>query len=1097
MLQHSPVKNESLKKTSSINKINLFKFMKKKSFLVSPIWGDASKRFTIVCLMSFLFLSATSFGANNEQEQRISVHLKNAPITDVFKEIQSKTGFDFFYKNEQIPQNKKINVDKQNATVIEILEDVLKNTGLEYKIVDEDIVISPIPKKQEVKKKITGVVADAQGIPLPGVSVVVEGTTRGTVTDFDGNYEIDNVSDEQTLIFSFIGMTSQKLAIATSTDFNITLQDDTQGLEEVVVVGYGTMQRKQITSAVATFEPESLDKGATTTPVQMLQGKVAGLAISRPNGSDPNSSPQIMLRGIASLGNANPLIIVNGVEVGSLDIVSPEDIESFSVLKDGSAAAIYGSRGTNGVILITTKEGKEAKATVEYSGYYSFDQVSKRPDVLTADEFRALAAKRGVNVGTASTDWYDELLQRSSNMVHNVAISGGSSNTNYRASIEYGDNQGIALESYKKRVNGRVNINHKAIDNRLSVKVDLSANQSKYRAADYGAFGTALTMDPTQSVYEEDGLTYTKFPDFGKNNPVAAIKQNQIDNTHKILLANIYSDFRILDGLKVGGRMAWKVEDWNIGAYESRYSEGSIENDYKGTASREARFSYRSNYELNADYRKQFGLHEVSAMVNWSKESDTYETMSMWNKGFATDAFSYNSIEAGSWLKDEKKTPGMASYKKRNELESYRARLVYSYDEKYMFTLSFNREGSSKFGENNKWGNFKGLSLGWTLTKEEFMKAFPVVNYLKLRVGYGETGNSAAPEYQSLARIGQEGLSYLFRGETIVAYGLKNNPNPNLKWEEKAETNIGIDYAFWNNRLDGSIDAYQRKTTDLLYQIDAPLPANLNPTTLMNVGEIYNRGIEFTLNAKILSDQNFSWNASFNASYNSNEVKKLTIGLENSPQYFKQLPAPGNLGTVYRVEEGQPLGNFYSKRFVKIDENGQWVFKDLNNDGEIKDEDDREIVGNGTPKYFAGLTNSFQYKRFSLSVFFRGAFDYQILNVGRMYYENINKFSASNIYATTGQNGLVAGSQYSDYYLENGDYVKLENVSLSYDFDVSKIKFLSSARAYISCNNVFTITNYSGLSPEVSIAGLETAGYDGMDFYPITRTITIGASFKF
>ncbi len=1047
--------------------------------------------------MSFLFLSLSSFGVSYDQEKRISIQLKNTSILDVFKEIQTKTDFDFFYKNEQIPQDKKVNVNMQNATIHEILEDILKSSGLEYKIVDKDIVISPIQQKQENKKRITGVVVDSQGIPLPGVSVVIEGTTRGTVTDFNGYYEIDQVQSSQALIFSFIGMTTKKVDVGKTSDYDINLQDDNQGLEEVIVVGYGSMQRKQITSSISVIDSEDLQEGATTSPIQLLQGKVAGLAISRPNGSDPNSSPQIMLRGMSSIGNASPLIIVNGVEVSSLDIVSPEDIESFSVLKDGSAAAIYGSRGTNGVILITTKQGKESKATVEYSGYYSFDQISKKPNILNAQEYKALALKRGVRVGDASTDWYDELLQRSSNVVNNVAISGGSSNTNYRASIEYADNQGIALKSYKKRLNGRVSINHKAIDNRLSIKTDLSVNQSKYRGADYGAFGTALTMDPTQPIYEEDGITYKKFPDYGKNNPIAAIKQNTVDNTHKILLANIYADFKIVDGLKVGGRMAWKIEDWNIGRYESRFSEGSIENDYEGRAERGAMFSYRNNYELNTNYRKQIGLHEISGMLNWSKESDTYETMNMWNKGFATDAFSYHNMDAGSWLKDEMKTPGISSYKKKNELESYRARFVYSYDDKYLLTASYNREGSTRFGENYKWGDFKGISLGWTITKESFMKQFTPINYLKLRVGYGETGNNAAPEYQSLARIGTEGLSYLFRGQTVVAYGLKNNPNPNLKWEEKAEINLGLDFSVFADRFDGSIDVYQRKTSDLLYEIDAPLPSNLNPRTLTNVGEIINKGIELTLNAVVFNTSEIKWNASINGSYNTNEIKKLTIGLKNSPQYFKQLPAPGNLGTVYRLEEGQPIGNFYAKRFVKIDDNGKWIFKDLNNDGAIKDEDDREIVGNGIPKYFAGFTNNFQYKNFTLNIFFRGAFDYDILNVGKMYYENINKFPANNIYATTGKNGLTENSQYSDYYLEKGDYIKLENVSLSYNFDVKKIKFLSSARIYASCSNVFTITGYSGLSPEKDIAGLESAGYDGMNFYPITRTFTIGTSIKF
>lgn len=1065
------------------------------SRLLLPNWcRKLFVHFLILCTaVGILGLSAQNLHA--QKKRNISVSFKNASLVEVFTTIQEKSDYDFFFKNEQIPKDKSVTASFTNASVKEVLDFALQEVALSYRIVKKDIVISPVHKAQ-AEGTVTGLVTDTDGIPIPGVSIRLKGTDRGTITDFNGKYTIENVADGQVLVFSFLGMKAESVTISNNRKLDITLQYDAQGLEEVVVVGYGSMKRKQITSSVATIDSEDLQEGPITSPLQLLQGRVAGLAISRPNGSDPNATPNIMLRGVSSLGNANPLIIVNGVEVGSLDIVSPEDIETFSVLKDGSAAAIYGSRGTNGVILITTKEGKGEQNSIEYSGYYAIDKMSRRPDILTADEFRTLANHRGVATGTASTDWYDALLQSASNQVHNIAMSGSTKKTNYRASIEFLNNQGIALDSYKKRVNGRININHRAINDRLSVKVDLSANQSKYRVANYGAFGTALTMDPTQPITQEDG-TYTRFADFGKNNPVAAIRQNTSDNAHKILLANIYADFRIIDGLKVGGRVAWKLEDWNTGGYESRFSETSIENEYDGMASRGANFSYRNNYALNASYRKQFGDHEVSAMVNWSRETDSYETMSMWNKGFATDAFSYHSISSGSWLKDKELTPGMETYKKKNQLESYRGRAVYTYKDKYMFTASYNREGSSKFGANNKWGNFKGFSAGWTLTNEKFMEKVPVINYLKLRIGYGETGNSGAPEYQSLARIGEEGLSYLFRGQTIVAYGLKGNPNPNLKWEEKAETNFGIDYTMLNNRIDGTLDVYQRKTTDLLYSIDAPLPANLNPTTLMNVGEIYNHGIEFTVNAHIFKQKDFAWTASFNGSYNSNRVDKLTIGVENSPQYFKSLPAPGNLGTVYRVEEGQPLGNFYAKRFVGIGAEGEWQFKDLNNDGEIKDEDDREVIGNGTPKYFAGFTNNIKYKNFTLSMFFRGAFDFQILNVGRMYYENINKFPASNIYADTGKNGLKEGSQYSDYYLEDGDYVKLENISLAYEFNVKKVDFISAARMYVSCNNVFTITKYSGLTPEVPISGLETAGYDGMDFYPITRTFTIGASVKF
>lgn len=936
---------------------------------------------------------------------------------------------------------------------------------------------------------ISGIVSDSQGFTLPGVNVIVTGTTLGTTTDIDGKYTIENLTAGQTLTFSFIGMVSQELDPATATSFDIVMLDDAQGLEEVVVVGYGSMQRKQITSSVSTVDSETLEKKAATTPMQLLQGKVAGLTISRPAGSDPTATPSIIIRGNTSLqeGATEPLIIVNGVEVSSMDIVSPEDIETFSVLKDGSAAAIYGSRGTNGVIIITTKEGKTGKATVEYSGYASFEQVYNKPDFLTADEYRALGNKLSVKTGSASTDWYNKMLQTSRNYTHNVAISGGSAKTNYRASVEYNDVTGIVLESFKKRLNGRININHKAINDRLNVKADLSASQTRYRAPDYNAFRSAVTMDPTQAVYNEDG-SYKHFSKRFIDNPVAKIKDKTQDNAHKILLASMYADFKIIEGLKLGGRLAWKIEDWNIGEYESRMSEKSLENSESGYAKREARFSYRDNYELNANYRKQIGKHEVSGMVNWTYEKDIYETMLMENRGFASDAFLYNSIESGSFLKDpDQSNYKMDTYKQKVELESYRARLVYSYDNKYMFTGSVNREGSSVFGKNNKWGTFFGLSGGWTITEENFMKDITEINYLKLRIGYGETGNAGAPPYASLARIGQEFLSYNFRGKPIVAYGLTNNPNPNLEWEKKAEINLGLDFAILDNAIDGSIDVYRRKTSDLLYLLDAALPSAVNDKVLVNIGDLYSEGIELNLNTRNIKTEDFIWTTSFNAAYNQGKVEKLD--LQAGTSYF--LEDITDLGAIYKIEEGEPFGNFYGKRFVKIDENGKWVFKDL------KNSDNKEILGNGTPKYLIGLTNNLKYKNFSLDIFFRSALDFKIINQGRMFYEkNTTVFPETNIYATSGRNGLTEAPQYSDYYLENGDYIKLENISLSYDFDVANINYLSSARLYVSCSNVFTITNYSGLTPDLTVGGLRP-GSDGLNFHPVSRTFTIGAAIKF
>lgn len=1091
-------------------------------------WGNRTSKLSKIMRISFVLLVAVFMqvsAASYSQSQKVSLKAGKVSLPELFKMIQEQSDFDFFYQPEAVSETKNVSLKGERVEIEEVLNEALRGTGLEYKIIDTDIVI--LPKKEVAKTesrvltaqqttgKITGTIVDMTGESIPGVSVMIKGTTTGTITNIEGVYELNNIAEDAVIVYSFIGFTTQEVNVAGRSTINITLYEEMTGLDEVVVVGYGSMQRKQITSAVATIGGDELTHGTTSNPLEQIQGKVAGVSITRPGGSDPNKSPEILIRGMGSVGNADPLIIVDGVEVGSLDVVAPEDIETFSILKDGSAAAIYGSRGTNGVVLITTKGGKAGETKVEYSGLFSFETVSERPNVLNGDEFRAMAKRveemRGLTepipVGDASTDWYEELLQPSHNQVHNVAISGGSDKSNYRASIDYMDNQGIALESYKKRVNGRININHKAINDRLNVKVSLSASQSKYRAADYGAFGTATTLDPTQPVYQDNG-DYTTFDRYGIDNPVASIDLKTKDNKQKVLLSNIYADFRIIDGLKVGGRMAWKIEDLNRGEYESKYTENSVDNKEDGVAHRRAWFTYRNTYEINANYRKQFGLHELSGMFNWTSDEDIYENMEMKNYGFVSDAFLYNKIEAGSFLTDPEspKPAEMKTYKSKRAIESWRGRLVYSYDDKYMFTASFNREGSTIFGENYKWGSFYGVSGGWTISNESFMDGIGAINYLKLRIGYGETGNDAANPYASFARIGQEGLSYQFRGQSLVSFGLLNNPNPNLRWEKKAETNFGLDYTVLNNRFDGSIDYYRRKTTDLLKSVPAPLPSQLNPTVQSNVGEIFNSGIEFTLNSKIIKKSDFSWNASFNFSYNKNKIEKTSIGENGEPWYYKGLPAPGGLGTVYVFEQGGSVGDFYGKRFSRIDEDGMWLFLDKEgkevNTADVKEED-KAVIGNGIPKYNAGLTNRITYKNFDFEFFFRGVFDFDILNVGKMYYENIQKFPGSNVYSTTLNNGLMDNSQYSDYYLEDGSYVKLDNITLGYTINVSKVDFLSYARLFVSCNNVYTFTNYSGLSPEIgkytgdpNDTGME-AGYDGLDFYPITRTFSVGAVIKF
>lgn len=1096
--------------------------MKKKSNGGFLCKGNRTSKWSKIMRISFVLLVAVFMqvsAASYSQSRKVNLKAGKMSLPELFKMIQEQSDFDFFYQPDAVSEDMKVSFGTQQLDVVEVLDKALQGTGLDFKIIDTDIVILPRKKSntynandsgiQQANGQVRGTVLDITGLPIPGVNVIVKGTTNGTITNIDGVYELSNVPEDAVIEFRFVGFEGQEITVSGRSTIDITLIEEVKGLDEVVVVGYGSMERKQITSAVSSINTDELPKVAATSPVQQLQGRIAGLNISKPSGSDPNASPDILIRGMTSIQGGSPLIIVDGVVVGSMDIVSPEDIESFSVLKDGSAAAIYGSRGTNGVILITTKGGSKDKTTVEYSGYYAFDKVSDRPDMLTADEFRALGEVMAVDrevLGTASTDWYEELLQPNHNMVHNLAFSGGNEKSNYRASIDYMDNEGIALKSFKKRLNGRINVNHKAINDKLNVKLSLSASQAKYRGADYGAFGNAAKFNPTKPIYDENG-DYQTFADFGLDNPIGNINTLSQENIRKVVLANIFAEYELLDGLKVGGRAAWKVEDRNTGEYISSKRESFIESEIEGQASTSSFYSYRYTYEANASYRKRIAKHDISLMGNFTQENDLWYTYNMTNAGFVNDKFLWHAIGTGMKIQNPRDDEGnptvrgeasMGSDRFEKTLQSWRGRLVYSYDDKYMLTVSYNREGSSIYGRENKWGDFYGISGGWTLTEEHFMEALPLVNYLKLRVGYGETGNAASGPYYSLSTVKQEGLPYIFNGVLTNAYALERNPNPNLAWERKAEVNLGIDYAVWNNRLDGAIDIYSRKTEGMLYDAAAPVPALIKPTIRSNIGEVSNKGIEFSLNAQIFKNTALKWYSNFNISYDVNKVEKLSNNNED-PVPFYEGALPGNgLGYAYRIKEGGSIGDFYGARFEGFTEDGEWIFMDLNDEVEGYHADtDREVIGNGMPNYFVGLTNRVEYKNFDLEIFMRGAFDYQILNVGRIYMENITKFPQSNIYTSAINSPLRAPSQYSDYYLEDGDYLKIENIALGYTFNTSNLKYISYARLYASCSNVYTFTNYSGMSPELGgHAGL-TPGFDNMNFYPVTRTFTLGAIIKF
>lgn len=956
--------------------------------------------------------------------------------------------------------------------------------------------------QQAQAKVVTGTVVDNGNLPIGGVGIKNLTSGKSTVTDANGKFSIE--ANENDLIrFTFIGFNTQEIKVGGETSLSIKLvQAQDTKLNEVVVVGYGTQKRSEITSAVATVKASEFNQGGSRNPLDLIQGKVAGLSVTRTGGNNPNSGVAIQLRGIVSItGSATPLIVIDGIPGGNLDLLQQDDIESFDVLKDGSAAAIYGTRANAGVILITTKKGKGADPTYDYSTYFSTDKVAKKPDFLTAQEFIAVSPSN--NLG-ANTDMYDLLLNKDNlTQYHNFAATGGSVKSNYRASLFYNNLEGISKENGRRNYGGRLNINQKGLKDMLTLQTNLAANfnNANLLGGSDGDFEQSVQRNPTAPVYNPDG-SFTQTTAFNNYNPLARISQELNKRDQQTFSADSKLTLEVLQGLRISAFGALIRDTYNDRSYRDRASYSSTQT-YQGTgyASKANRQDKTYTFESTIDYNKVFDTdHSVTALLGYSYQYFTREDFNLNNSGFITDAFQDWNIGAGNAITNTNlPRPGIGSFKEDNTLIALFGRVNYAFKQKYLLSVILRREGSSRFGANNKWGTFPAVSVGWNLTNEDFMQKYTFINSLKLRAGYGVTGNQGIPNYQSLITLGTGG-PYLQDGKWVQTYGPSRNPNADLRWEKKKEFNIGLDFSVLKNRLGGSIDYYTRKTTDLLLSYNAQVPPFVNSTIYTNVGSISNKGFELALNAIPVQLKDFEWsiNATFNTNKNeltslSNDVFKATF-LE-----YGGLPSPGNLGNTIRAVEGQPLGNFYGRRFAGIDGNGKWQFfkKDgtITNSAGINNED-LTVIGNGIPKYYASMSNTFKYKNLDLTVFFRGKFGYDILNVQDMFFGNIAWLPNNVLRSAIEKNARLKDSpQFSDYYLENGNFVKLDNITLGYNFKL-KTSYIRNLRLYASGRNIATFTKYSGLDPELQDTGL-TVGLDNRGFYPRTKTYTIGLQVGF
>ncbi|EIY23241.1 SusC/RagA family TonB-linked outer membrane protein [Phocaeicola dorei] len=963
------------------------------------------------------------------------------------------------------------------------------------------------------QQKVTGKVKDSSGEPVIGASVVVKGNnTMGTITDFDGNFMLD-VPTKSVLVISYIGYVTQEVPTVGKKSLEIILKEDTKTLDEVVVIGYGTQRKGDVTSSVASVKADNFVKGAVKDVGQLIQGKVAGLAITNPNG-DPTGSTQIRLRGTNTIGGANtaPLVLIDGIP-GELGTVAPEDVESVDVLKDGSAAAIYGTRGTNGVILITTKQAKGVDINqVEYNGYVSTSLIAKKLDMLNADEFRTLYPDQDHG---ADTDWIDEISRTPISHVHNLSLMGGNSKTNYIANLNYASRQGIMKKSDFESFQGRIEVTHRMFDDKLKLKFGLFGKKNQMESTTSGGsfrgwvYGQATRRNPTDPVRNEDGTWNENVSKFEYENPLALLYEAEGNVKKTQLRYNGNIVYNPIKDLTLSAVFSYIRDNMNRGYGETLSHISALRDGLAGWSSVGAYTKMEKLMELTAQYNKEIGAHKFSVLGGYSYNETDFEELWIDNYGFQDDYFGgWHNIGIGSALKDGKANIG--SKKTPTNLIGFFGRATYSFKNRYLLMGALRYEGASQlWGTDNAWGLFPSVSVGWRITEEAFMKNQKIFDDLKLRVGYGVTGSQPKDPFLGVAMLKYGSYAFV-NGNWIQTIVPASNPNPDLKWEEKKETNIGLDFVSWGGRLSGSIDYYNRDVDGLIYEYGVPTPPNLYNKTMANGGTMRNRGVEVLVTVVPVQNKDFEWSTTGTFSLNSNKLISLSGSIFKSDyDYFNTgtVEYSGQVADSHRVQVGESIGNFYGFKVVDVDSEGRWIYEDRN--GELvnyKDfthaPEDKHVIGNGLPKWYAGWNNALRYKNFDLNVTMRGAFGFQIINGGRMNYENVKNSRFENRLKSV--NDLVFGKhtlspevepEFNSYYVEDGDYWKIDNITLGYSFGQVG-KYIKSLRVYGSVLNALTITGYKGIDPEVSTDGL-TPGYDTRDRYPSVRSFTFGVNVKF
>ncbi len=966
---------------------------------------------------------------------------------------------------------------------------------------------------------ITGTVTDVTGDPLIGVSVTVPGTKTGAATDVEGNFSL--LADSKgKLRFSYVGYETIEVPVNGRKVINVEMKENSEILSEVVVIGYGTMDKKELTSAISHVSEKDFLSVSSLDPSMMIQGKVPGVSITNTGAGDPNNQASIQIRGVSSRSaGLGPLIVIDGVPGGNLTNINPNDIASFDILKDGAASAIYGTRGSNGVILVTTKKGSKDGAThTSYSGTFAWDKVKRELDMMSARDYREVRlgwGDRGVDLG-GNDDWLDAVTRTGFTMQHTLTISGGNERSNYRVSADYRDANGIDLRSDREEYGARASVMHTTKGGLFTINLNVAPRIIYRDNADWGVFRNAIEANPTTPIMDpDDPNRYYNFQgQVVGSNPVelqklekdhADTKLLDWDGTLKLNLLPLLakdgvSNHTLTTQIMFADHQYSNNNSW----FRPSTSTIAINNGYDGEASRSYSKERQYVMEWLTNYSTRIAdRHNIKAMVGYSYQYSQYSGFNAENKDFPNDGLGADNLGSGELAKEEGEVL-MGSYKNDAKLISFFGRVSYDYQGKYLFTASLRHEGSSKFGQNHKWGDFPAVSAGWRISQEEFMKGIEWINDLKIRADYGVTGNQDFGSYISLNTMTGFGY-YFYNGKYFQVWGPSKNVNPDLKWEKGKNWNVGLDFSLFNNRFYGSLNYFSRRQQDLLGNYKVSVPPYLFDETYVNVGTMKNTGFEFDLNFNAVNTKDFSYSLNVVGTVMSNKFVDFSNSKYVGQDFYNVCDTsdPYPYYTLQRIQKGESLGNFYMWKYAGITTGGDWLVYDK--DGDIirasqATDADRRIVGNGMPKFTMSTGHNFRYKNFDLALFFRGAFGFDIFNIHDFYYGTRN-FTGNVLKKAYGKNFDInpdANPVVSDYFLESGDYFKLDMVTLGYTLPTPRCRFLDKVRLYGTVKNVFTITKFSGVDPSTyQVNGLTPGAQGSRTYYPSTRQFIVGLQLDF